>query len=81
MVVLMSRNNKSTRYAAFFQFPSNTTFSYNSEYPAAHPCSRLARGLFEGFSGHAKGIVELTIQIAPARYHQNGGIVHLWLDQ
>ncbi|MEE9357908.1 MAG: hypothetical protein V3U62_06320, partial [Sedimenticolaceae bacterium] len=30
MVVLMSRNNKSTRYPAFFQFPSNTTFSYNS---------------------------------------------------
>ncbi len=30
MVVLMSRNNKSTRYPAFFQFLSNTTFSYNS---------------------------------------------------
>ncbi len=30
MVVLMSRNNKSTRYPAFFQFLSNNTFSYNS---------------------------------------------------
>ncbi|WP_330178491.1 hypothetical protein [Candidatus Vondammii sp. HM_W22] len=26
----MSRNNKSTRYPALFQFLSNTTFSYNS---------------------------------------------------
>ncbi|WP_241086728.1 transposase [Candidatus Vondammii sp. HM_W22] len=26
----MSRNNKSTRYPAFFQFLSNTTFSYDS---------------------------------------------------
>ncbi|MEE9358390.1 MAG: hypothetical protein V3U62_08940, partial [Sedimenticolaceae bacterium] len=31
MVVLMSRNNKSTRYPAFFQFLSNNTFSYNSK--------------------------------------------------
>ncbi len=30
VVVLMFRNNKSTRYPAFFQFLSNNTFSYNS---------------------------------------------------
>jgi transposase InsO family protein len=36
LVVLLLRNNKSTRYAAFFQPASNTRFSYSSGKAESH---------------------------------------------